>query len=331
MKRVGQLLPAIATWPNVMAAWRRAAAGKRGKRQARRFAEAATENVNQLAAELADLSWRPGPYRRSVIRDPKTRVIHAAPFRDRVAHHALLNVAGPGFERAAMDHSYACRVGKGSRAAVEHAARCSRRFRHFLKLDIRRFFDSVPHAVLLQLLRRRFKDAGFLTLMERIVRSHSTAPGRGLPIGTLTSQYLANFCLDGLDHHILQQLAPRAYVRYMDDFVLWHDDPGQLRRARDGIVSWLAAERGLELKEPGAPRPVDDGLPFLGYRILPGRILLGQRARRRFRRRLSELESAHAAGRVNSAEEQRRGDALLAFVRVAECRRWRQRLLHPEP
>jgi len=331
MKRFADILPRVATWRNMGLAFHKAAVGKRCSPAVRRFAGNLDKELAVLVRTLADGSYRAGDYQCFIVRDPKQRVIHAAPFRDRVAHHAIMNVAGPCFERGAIHHSYACRTGRGNRAAVFHAVRHARRRRFFLKLDIRRYFDSIRHDTLRALFRRRFKDGPFLRLLDHVVGSFETAPARGLPIGTLTSQYFANFYLDGLDHWVMETLPCPAYVRYMDDFVLWHDDASVLARWQGEISAWLAAERGLEIKGAPQPTPCRDGLSFLGYRLLRGRVLLGHAARHRFRRRLHDYEAAHAAGFLSTAALQRHADALLAFVNVADCREWRRRILAKMP
>jgi len=324
-------MPRICTWENLALAFHKAAAGKRRSAAVIRFEANLPDELNTLVAELESGTWQPGAFHRFLVRDPKLRVIHAAPFRDRVVHHSLMNVAGPCFEQGAVSHSYACRTGRGNVAAVQHAARCTRKFRHFLKLDVRRYFDSIPHDTLRGLFRRQFKDGTFLALLDRVLDCFHTTAGCGLPIGTLTSQYFANFYLDGLDHWIMETLRCPAYARYMDDLVLWHDDPAVLAGWLGEIQDWLMARRGLELKGSPGPAPCAEGLPFLGYRLLPGRVLLGRTARRRFRQRLRGYETDHAAGLLPMADLQRRADALLAFTEVARCRDWRRRTLATLP
>ncbi len=327
MKRMGRVLEAVGTRANVVLAFVNTARGRRGRAETRAFEADFDQHIHRLTGALAGGTWMPAGYRRFTVHDPKERIIHAAPFADRVAHHALMNVAGPWLERGASFHSYACRRGKGNLAAVRHAERLTRTHRHFLKLDVRKYFDTVSHDVLAGLLRRQFKDGGFLALMERLVSSYETSPGCGLPIGTLVSQHLANFYLDGLDHFLTERMKCRHHVRYMDDVVLWHDDCARLTDWHLAVTRWLADERGLALKPGSEPRRTADGVPFLGYRITPRGVLLGAAARHRFRRRLSALEAAHDAGTLTDGELQRRSDALLAFVRVAQCLTWRQRLL----
>jgi retron-type reverse transcriptase len=160
---------------------------------------------------LSEGVWRPGPSRRFVIHDPKEREITAAPFRDRVVHHAVCAAVGPVLERAAIEHSYACRPGKGVHAAVRQCQRFCQSRRYFLKCDVRGFYSSVDHAVLMWLLCRVVKDRPMLDLLGLMVDTGvgvsgaGGAGGRGLPIGNLTSQYFANFIPTGLDLFVLQE------------------------------------------------------------------------------------------------------------------------------
>ncbi len=148
-----------------------------------------------------------GRYVTFTIWDPKQRTIHAPCLEERVAHHALMNVCEPIFDRHAIDDTYACRRGKGRLAAIRRAESFCRTRAWFLKMDIRRYFPSVDDQVLLGLLEHNFKDADLLRLFRRIVSNHQTEPGRGLPIGALTSQHFANYYLAGLDRFVKEELA----------------------------------------------------------------------------------------------------------------------------
>ena len=239
----------IATYDNLAAAYALAARGKRRREEVAAFSARLSENLNRMAVDLRAGRYEPGPFRRFVVRDPKVRVIHAAPFRDRVVHHAIMRVAEPVFERGAMHQSYACRKGKGNRAARLAAAACARRWSWCLKMDVRKYFDSIDHEVLLKLIGRRFKDAAFLDLLRRIVSSYrSTEPGRGLPIGTLCSQVFANLYLDGLDRRLVEHWRCGGYQRFMDDILVWDDSPARLEPIGHDVGEWLRDRRGLDLK-----------------------------------------------------------------------------------
>jgi hypothetical protein len=285
MKRAGGLMGQIAAPENIRLACWKAAKGKGARPATRRFTERLEENVARLACGLAEGSFRFGDYRRFRVFDPKERWIHAAAFPERVAHHALMNVCEPVFERAAVFDSYACRKGKGQVAAGQRARYYARRFPWFLKMDVRKYFDSIPHACLLELLGRLFKDSEVLDLFGKIVDSYETCPGHGLPIGSLTSQYFANYFLTGLDRFARETLGAPGYVRCMDDFALWHPDKGFLKGARDRITDWLATERGLVVKPEPRVNRADRGMDFLGLRIFPNTVRLNHRSKIRFLRR----------------------------------------------
>lgn len=333
MKREGHLMERITACDNMRLAFYHAARGKREQPEVRSFAADLSCNLRSLADAMREETlWIP-PYRRFVVRDPKERTIHAAPFPMRVMQHAMMNIAGPVLERGALWQSHACRKGKGNRSAIVEAQRNSVGMPFFLKLDIRKFFDSVSHGILKGLLRAKFKDAEFLRLADAVLASYQTQPGLGLPIGSLCSQHFANFYLDGMDHRIMQSPGIRHYVRFMDDFVLWHADAAVLQEALSGIAAWLHAERALSLKGEPAVTRSSEGMGFLGYRIKQGCVLLGRMGRRRFVRRRLAYETACLAGAMSPVELQRRMDAMLAFTNVARCARWRGKSfrMHPVP
>lgn len=291
-----------------------------------RFREHLPHELDRLAWDLKHQTVDVGRYRFFTIRDPKERTICAAPFRERVLHHALVAVCEPAFEAYQISESYACRKGRGVHRALERLRCFTTSRRYFLKLDVRKYFDHISHLTLQRLLERRFKDERLLALLWKIVQSHEAAPGRGVPIGNLTSQYFANHYLAPLDHFVKEQLRVRAYVRYMDDLVLWGDD-------RDEVRSWLVALRQfahdtlqLEFKPPLVNR-CSEGLPVLGYRVSPRGTRLSRRSRVRFRRKLTTCARALAAGRITEEEASRRTLPLLAFVRHAETYGLRKRIL----
>jgi hypothetical protein len=324
MRRIGHLLPLVAARDNLALAFWKASLGRRSSPTVRVWSQDLDRCLGEMGQAILDGSVRVGDYHRFTVFDPKQRTIHAAPFPQRVLHHALMNVCGPIFERGAIEHSYACRLGKGNRAALARARWFASRHGWFLKLDIRRYFDSVPHSRLKARFRRLFKDADLLRLLDRIVQSYQTLPGRGLPIGTLTSQYFANFYLDALDRYVKETLRCRAYVRFMDDLALWHDSGEQLETWGRALADWLLEEWDLNLKPGTRLLPTREGMPFLGFRILPGAVLLGQRARRRFRVRLRANEAAYTRGQLTALELQRRVGALVAHTDQAQCRGWRR-------
>lgn len=301
MKRQSGLFEQILPFENLLLAARKAARGKRDKPLVARFEFHLEPALLRLQEELQAGTYQPGPFFTFEVRDPKRRRICAAPYRDRVVHHAVCNVLEPYFERRLIFDTYACRTGKGHHAAIDRAQHFARRYRYFLKFDVRKHFESIDHTVLKRLLARMFKEPPLLSLMDRII-DHAppdAVPGKGVPIGNLTSQHFANQYLGELDHYFKERLRVKGYLRYMDDGLLFADDKPDLHWWLADAKRFLRQHLQLELKA-GATMiaPVMEGIPFLGLRIYPGVIRLQQRSKRRFRRRVRAWEKAYLAGRV---------------------------------
>jgi RNA-directed DNA polymerase len=327
MKRHGQLMAAIADPANLRLAFWKAAKSKRIKADCRAFQEKLDENVTTLRAELLSGSVAVGEYHTFTIYDPKERTICAASFRERVLHHALMNVCEPALDCAAIFDSYACRKGRGQQAAVQRAASYARQHGWFLKMDIRKYFDSIDQTVLRRLLARKFKDAGVLHLCDRILASYQTAPGRGLPIGNLTSQHFANFYLAPLDRLIKEQLQRRCYVRYMDDFVVWGETAAELREVWRKVEAFLTTELGLKLKPNVILNRTDRGMDFVGYRIFPHELRLTRRGKRRFVRKFRSYERGQMEGGWTELQLQQRVGALIAFTLPCRSRSFRRNVM----
>lgn len=325
MRRAGQLFERIAERENLRAAYAQALRGKRDRIDARAFAASLESNLIGLREELLSGTLRLGVARQFTIYDPKERTITAPCFRERVLHHAMMNLCEGVFEAFLIHDTYACRRGKGRVAAVRRAGHFARRHAWFLQMDVRKYFGSVPHGVLLDKLRRRFKDARLLDLFTRILAAHDGETGRGLPIGALTSQHLANFYLGHLDRFVKEGLKVRAYVRYMDDFVLWADGRDALHEARRQVTQFLHDELRLEPKRAGKINAGSRGMDYLGCRVYPGHVTLNRRSRRRFASKLRTLEAEHIAGRLSGGELQQRATALVAFASAHGVASWRFR------
>lgn len=279
-------LEQIADPDNLREAFLRAAKGKSARPEVVAFRAALDHELLTLRHELLEGTVALGTFSTFTIFEPKERRIHAPCFRERVLHHALVGLCERDFERWLIDDSFACRRGKGREVALRRAERFARRHAWFLKLDVRKYFDSIPHAVLRAEIRRCFRDERVVQLWERIVCAYETAPGRGLPIGALTSQHLANFFLNPVDRLVRETLRAPGYARYMDDMAVWADDKSSLVVARDAIADALAA-LGLTLKSNWHLQPTWHGMDFLGYRVFPGGSRLARASRRRFLRRLA--------------------------------------------
>jgi hypothetical protein len=317
MKSSKVRLEHIADPQNLREAFLRAARGKGHRAEVIAFRGGLDEELAELRERILAGTVAVGEFTAFTIHEPKERRIHAPCFRERVLHHALVGPCEADFERWLIDDTYACRRGKGREAALRRAAHYAARHGWFLKLDVRKYFDSIPHDVLLAGIGRRWRDRRVVALWERIVRAYATAPGRGLPIGALTSQHLANFYLGAVDRLVKETLRVPGYVRYMDDMALWSDDRSALREARRVVEEFLRDRLGLELKSTWHLQPSARGLDFLGYRVRPRGSTLNRSSRRRFLRRWQWIERAREAGALGDEAAQRRVLALAAFARVA--------------
>jgi RNA-directed DNA polymerase len=343
VRRHDDLFDGIASFRALDAAAHRAVAGKRRKPGAAAFMANLERELLRLERELQDGSYRTGRYLELVVRDPKRRVVSAAPFRDRVVHHALVGVIGPIFERGFIHHSYANRVGKGTHRAVAQFEHWRDRRRHVLRADLWRYFPAIDHAVLKADLRRRIACERTLALCDTVIDGSNTQEPaewffpcddllsvaerrRGLPLGNLTSQFFANVYLDGFDHWATEVLrAP--YLRYVDDFALFSDDPAELAEWRTRIGDYLVGRRLRLHPAKTELLPTSQPQRFLGFELLPGghRRLLPSNVTR-FRQRLDGLRCDWRAGTVDSAKVRERVFSWIAHASHADTARLRHTL-----
>lgn len=315
MKRLGNLWPQMVSFDNLLRAYRKARRGKGNSPEVARFALNLEGELFDLQRQLETGEYLPAAYRLFTIYERKPRLIAAALFRDRVVHHAIMNVIETPLDRTFIDDSYACRRGKGTHAAVDRYQRWARRYAYALKMDVRKYFPSVDHEILKEKLRRKIKDKNVLHLLDRITdsgpqgkRTLEYFPGddlftplerfRGIPIGNLTSQFFANLYLDDLDHTMKEVLRVNAYLRYVDDMVVLGDDKGWLAEIREAVRERLAQERLRLHPRKAHVTPVRDGLNLLGYVVFPGHRRLRNDNGHRFARKLRRFARAYAEGKM---------------------------------
>lgn len=327
MKRAANLFESIADFNNLLFAFWKARKGKNGKAEVRRFRENIHEEILSLRNDLMSGSMRTGDYHYFEVHDPKQRQICAASFRERVLHHAVINVCGPYFEKFLIFDTYACIKGKGSHKAVERAQFFSRRNKLYLKLDIVKYFHSIDQAVLIKLLERIFKDKRLLRLLKEIIVSFEAAPGRGVPIGNLTSQYFANYYLGYLDHFIKEHLCIKPYVRYMDDFILWGNEKRELKGYLDDIKQFLSVKLLLDINETKCLNYTSKGVGFLGYRVFPDKIKLAKRSSRRFVKKYRNYEQLYLSGEWREDELASHMTPLIAFTTHADAKSFRKNVI----
>jgi hypothetical protein len=316
MRREIDLWARIGTWTNLETALAQALRGKRTRGDVQAFLRRLPESLVEVQDRLVNGQGPIGTFRTFTIYDPKERLIAAPCFPDRVMHHAVINVCEPVFERWLVRQTFACRQGLGLRAAIAEARCWSARCRWYLKMDVRHYFETVPRDRLLSKVERLFGERELMAWWADVIHPLRHPGSLGMPIGALTSQHLANFYLGFLDRVVKEELRIRAYTRYMDDLILWHDDKDVLMAARDRVVAFAAEELGLEMKPPVLNR-MSGGLDFVGFRFHSGWVGLNRRSRRRLREKVRGLERAWARGSLSGRELQDRVTAALAFVEPA--------------
>jgi retron-type reverse transcriptase len=310
----------LCTWENLRLAYHNASRGKRGRSATAGFEMYLGDELLKLEEELGLKTYQPGNYHSFYIHEPKKRLISAAPFRDRVVHHALCNVTTPYFEQHMIFDSYANRPGKGTHRALDRCQKYARRYRYCLPCDVRQYFPSIDHAILENILRRMLPDDSLAWLVERILHSGQGIlseeyqmiyfPGddlyavnrpRGLPIGNLTSQWWANCYLSPFDHFVQRELSCRGYLRYVDDFLLFSNDKRQLWEWRSALLERLARHRLTIHEENTQPRPVTEGIPFLGFIVFPDHRRLKARKAWNFQRKLKWMMQTVSEKQIQSS------------------------------
>lgn len=328
MKRYGKLFEKIANFDNMLIAAHKALRGKRSKKSVFRFYFNLENELIDLEKELVTGTYRPGPFKQFEIREPKVRKICSSSFRDRVIHHSICNVLEPVFERKLIHDTYACRKGRGTHLALLRAKQFCGKYTYFLKCDVRKFFESVDHHILKELLKNTFKDHKLLKLLNVII-DHTvpgSLPGKGLPIGNLTSQHYANLYLGELDHFLKDHCRLKAYVRYMDDFLCFSDNKELLNHLLGDVRVFLFDKLALELKEKVVRiAPVSDGLPFLGFRIYKNLVRIQRGNLVRFRKTMKKRECAYIRGQLNEEELIRSVNSMVGHMTYANTTALRRR------
>jgi RNA-directed DNA polymerase len=318
MKRLGRIWPELICFDNLLSAYLKARKGKQSARAVAEFSLNLESELISLQEELTYRTYRPGCYRLFTIYERKKRQIAAAPFRDRVVHHAIMNIIEPPIDRRFIFDSYACRQGKGVHAAVNRYQHWSKHYPYVLKMDIEQYFPSIDHDVLKAKLRHYLKDRYILALLDKIIDTAPAATGRtdcyyfpgddlltsterttGLPIGNLTSQFFANLYLDTVDHFIKERLNVRAYLRYVDDLVILGRDKVLLNEIRENIRERLAKDRLWLHPRKAHIYHTARGIDLFGYQVFPHKRKLRNDNGHDFHRRLRQMALRYHEGSMD--------------------------------
>lgn len=281
---------------NLLSAWKEFKRGKIKKREVQEFDFYLERNIFLISSELKEKTYIPDPYIPFYVCDPKRRHIHKASVRDRIVHQAVYRVIGPIFEREFIHDSYSCRKYKGTHCGVKRLVSFTRKetqnhkdIAYTLKCDVRKFFDSIDHTILQEIVTMKINDENVSWLIDVILKSFEKTKGKGLPLGNVTSQMFGNVYMHRFDHFIKHMIKARFYLRYCDDFVIVHRDRKFLEGSLEKIETFLREKLQLELHPNKIEiRKVSQGIDFLGYVVLPHAIVLRTKTGKRIMRKVNE-------------------------------------------
>lgn len=297
----------LASIEGLLKAWRSFKKGKADNKDIHHFEFDLEDSLFSLREELLDGTYEHGGYMSFFVRDPKLRHIHKASVRDRVVHHAVINAIEEEFDRRFIYDSYSARKGKGMHKGFKRFERFAWSLSQnntktvwVLKCDIRKFFDSVDHDVLLRLVSKRVSDQRLMNVIETIVASFEKASGKGLPLGNLTSQLFSNIYLDELDQFVKRRLRIRHYIRYADDFVLLSRDKESLESLLPMIREFLANRLKVGLHpDKVLLRKWHQGIDFLGFISFPYYSLVRIKTRKRMLRKVRYKVRLFRQGKID--------------------------------
>ena len=304
-KTLSGIWPLIPPFENLLKGWENVNKGrKRFAPPILRYWSNLEANLSLLHDQLVSFTWTPKPLRCFAVHDPKYRIIQAPQVSDRVLHHALMRHIIPAFERRFRPESFACRKNMGTHAASARTTAMVReataRWQHpyVLQGDISNFFFSIVHEILLTRLGRVISDRNVMRLFEALVCETPGYQDRGLPLGAMTSQWLANLYLDAFDHFVCDELAAPYYVRYMDDWVLIGPNKVWCRVMLDQLTAYLDILQ-LEVNPKTAIYPASHGIDFVGYRHWPTHTLPRKKTVKRARRGFRTMQDLYARGLID--------------------------------
>jgi len=318
MKRYGNLYSQIISFENLLFASQKSQRGKRYRDNVLAFNFHLESELLQIQSELLHQTYQPQSYHTFQIHEPKPRLISAAPYRDRVVHHALCNIIAPLIESSFIPDSYSNRIGYGTHKAIRRFTHFSRSSEYVFQCDIQKYFPSIDHEILRNILRQKIKCPQTLWLIDRIIHnSNDQIPvcdyfagddlltpitrRRGLPIGNLTSQFFANVYLNNFDHYIKEKLQIKKYIRYVDDFAFFSNDHLELSQVRHSIEHYLAS---LRLKIHPIKSQIfatKQGANFLGFRIFTSHIRVRSNNLRLGKRRIRILKKTVFIGKISAS------------------------------
>lgn len=313
----------VYNYENIELAFNKARKGKTLKQYVIKFEENLEENLKLLQYELITQTYKPLPLVTFILRDPKTRKISKSDFRDRIVHHVICNVIEQMFDKTFIYDNYANRIGKGAFKAIERFDQFKRKVSknntiicYVLKADIKHYFETVDHELLMLILEKKINDARVLKLIRNILSNYNTKePGKGMPLGNLTSQFFANVFLNELDQYVKHKLKVKHYIRYVDDFVILHTSKEKLAELKENIDGFLRIKLKLSL-HPDKSKIIrlSEGAGFLGFRIFFYHKLIRKKNLRKFEKKFEEMKRLYKEGVIDREIVMDKFEGWLAYI-----------------
>lgn len=297
MKRHGNLFSNIADLGNIYKAYRNARKGKGWQKTVKEFEKNLDANLNKIQQSLVSKTFQTSSYKTKIIHEPKKRIIYRLPFNpDRIVQHALMNVIESIWDKLFIYDSYACRTGKGIHAGSRRTMEFARKNNYCLKCDISKFYPSINHDILFGIVQKKIKCKDTLWLLENII--YSIGGGVNVPIGNYTSQWFGNLYLNEIDQLLKHKYKIKHYIRYCDDFIMFHNDKKFLGEISGVIEEYLRERLQLKLSKCDL-FPVSRGIDFLGYRHFKGYVLVRKSTAKRVKKRLKKLPVLLAKNKIS--------------------------------
>jgi len=334
-KTYNNLYPKLCSYENLMLAFKKARKRKTLKPYVIEFERDLENNIGQLQKELATETYRPAPLKTFTIRDPKTRIISKSHFRDRIVHHAICNIIEPIFQNTFIYDSFANQKGKGVHSALKRFDKFKRKVSKnntkpcwVLKADIRHYFDTVDQEILIRIISRKIKDEKLINLIRKILTNHcSKEPGKGMPLGNLTSQFFANVYLNELDYFVKHKLKAKYYLRYVDDFVILGNSKLELAANQGKINKFLETQLKVMLHpEKCGIKCLSSGISLLGFRVFYHYKLLRKSNFRKFGQKFACFKKRYLAKTIDFGRFRGFLNGWLGYIIYASTYKLRSRI-----
>ncbi len=321
---------------NLYKASKNALKGKKSKPSAAKFWLNEDRELAKMHEELKNKNYRFGKYTEFTINDNSVmRKISAAPFRDRVVHHAIINIIEPFFEKSFIYDSYANRKGKGTSNALKRAKYYANRYDYVLQLDIKKYFPSIDHQILINELSKKIKNKEMMSFLEKLIFNSNKQEEvnfyykndnlftpferkRGIPLGNLTSQFFGNVYLDKFDHHVKENLRIKGYIRYVDDMIFFSNSKDFLLNLIDEINKFLDILRVKIHPDKIKLIKTVTGFIFLGYKVFKTHFRLTSKSIRRGRKKLKKIKYLYRYNKLDLASAKNKIFGTVGFFKIGK-------------